>query len=407
MTNNDSQNNIFPQPNAILMCEDGREFQGYGIGAEGIVFGELCFNTAMSGYQEILSDPSYFGQIITFTTPHIGNIGANMEDIESKTIRAQGLVIRELPTKSANWRAEHSFDDWLVDNEITGIAGVDTREITNYIRTNGHQRVAIAFHNGGLRELDRGAIIDELSQVLSMKGAELTHHVSTLAPYEWRESLWDLTHGHKIISSDASSDNILHDHNFHAHDFHIVAIDYGAKLNILRHLTARNCQVTVVSGRASLAAIMALKPDGVFLSNGPGDPSATGIIATPIIQGLLAKNIPIFGICLGHQLLSLALNAETEKLHQGHRGANHPVKNLKTGKVEITSQNHGFVVKSDVVPNDVEVTHISLFDGTIEGIKHRTKPAFSVQYHPESSPGPHDSLYLFDEFIAMMQKTRV
>jgi carbamoyl-phosphate synthase small subunit len=391
MTNDNSNNNMFPQPNAILMFENGTEFQGYGIGLEGIVCGELCFNTAMTGYQEILTDPSYFGQIITFTSPHIGNVGSNAEDFESKHIKAQGLVVRELPTESSNWRAENGFNEWLLENEITGIAGIDTREITTYIRQHGHPRVAIAFHEGGLRELDRGAIIDALTNSPNMNGAELTQYVRSSEPYEWNESLWDLEQGYSTGAADG---------------FHVVAIDYGAKLNILRHLAARGFRVSVISGAASLAEIMALNPDGVFLSNGPGDPAATALSSTPVIQGLLAKNIPIFGICLGHQLLALAMGAKTEKLYQGHRGANHPVKNLQTGKVEITSQNHGFVVQSDVVPNEVEVTHVSLFDGTIEGIKHRTKPAFSVQYHPESSPGPHDSLYLFDEFMQFMAKNK-
>jgi carbamoyl-phosphate synthase small subunit len=381
------QNPIFPTPNAILLFENGTEFQGYGIGVEGMAFGELCFNTAMNGYQEILTDPSYYGQIITFTTPHIGNVGANIEDFESNNVKAQGLVLRELPTNYSNWRAQSNFNNWLINHEITGISGVDTRQITNYIRREGHPKVAIAFHEGGLREIDRGAIIAELTSTKDMNGAELTHFVRTEVSYEWDKPIWH-------FGGDAQNINA---------DLHVVAIDYGAKLNILRHLVERGCKVTVVSGKTPLSEILALNPDGVFLSNGPGDPAATGVFAAEIIKGLIEKNIPIFGICLGHQLLSLALGAKTEKLYQGHRGANHPVKNLRNGKVEITSQNHGFVVGSDTLPDCVEVTHISLFDGTIEGIKHKTKPAFSVQYHPESSPGPHDSLYLFDEFIKIMR----
>jgi carbamoyl-phosphate synthase small subunit len=381
------QSSIFPTPNAILLFEDGTEFQGYGIGAEGIAFGELCFNTAMNGYQEILTDPSYYGQIITFTTPHIGNVGVNNEDYESMTLKAQGLVVRELPTDYSNWRAESDFNTWLINNEITGIAGIDTRQITNYIRREGHPKVAIAFHESGLNQIDRGAIIAQLFEMGDMTGAELTHFVRTDKSYEWAKPIWQFD-----------------DNNPQAKDakFHVVAIDYGAKLNILRHLVERGCKVTVVGGNSSLSDILALQPDGVFLSNGPGDPAATGAFAVDIIKGLIEKNVPIFGICLGHQLLALALGAKTEKLYQGHRGANHPVKDLRNGKVEITSQNHGFVVQSDTLPDCVDITHISLFDGTIEGVKHKTKQAFSVQYHPESSPGPHDSLYLFDNFMAMM-----
>jgi carbamoyl-phosphate synthase small subunit len=380
-----------PAPNAVLLFEDGTEYQGYGIGAEGIAYGELCFNTAMTGYQEILTDPSYFGQIITFTTPHIGNVGANVEDIESYHIKAQGLVIREPITDPANWRSGAHFQQWLLERDMTGISGIDTREITTAIRKHGHSKVAIAYHQGGLREIDRNALMTQLVDMDDMHGAELTQYVRTRTPYEWHESLWQREAGYGQGKGNG---------------FHVVAIDYGAKLNILRHLTRRGCKVTVVGGDTPLMEVLALQPDGIFLSNGPGDPAATAITATPVIQGIVERGIPLFGICLGHQLLALACGAQTEKLYQGHRGANHPVKNLRTNEVEITSQNHGFVVQSDMIPETIEVTHISLFDGTIEGIKHRNKPAFSVQYHPESSPGPHDSLYLFDEFIGLM-KARV
>ncbi len=379
---------IIPPANALLLFEDGTEFEGYGIGSEGIVCGELCFNTGMSGYQEILTDPSYHGQIITFTAPHIGNVGCNGDDIESHhVIAARGLIIREPITAPSNWRATNHFNDWLCERDLTGICGIDTRALTTYMRMYGHPKVAIAFEAAGIDEIDRNALMTELHGTASMRGAELTKRVMSDHTRQWTQSAWHQDTGF---------------HDKEDGQYHVVAIDYGAKLNILRLLTHRDCRVTVVPGNASLEEILRLEPDGVFLSNGPGDPSATAAFAAPVIQGLLENNIPLFGICLGHQLLALAMGAHTEKMYQGHRGANHPVKSLSNDRVEITSQNHGFVVRSDGLPRDVEVTHLSLFDGTIEGIRHTKKPAFSVQYHPESSPGPHDSQYLFDQFVEMM-----
>ncbi|TAE31919.1 MAG: carbamoyl-phosphate synthase small subunit [Alphaproteobacteria bacterium] len=376
-----------PKPNAILLFEDGTEFEGYGIGAEGVTIGELCFNTSMTGYQEILTDPSYHGQIITFTAPHIGNVGCNDEDKESTTYGAAGLVIREAITEPSSWRAQSHMHDWLVQRDVTGISGIDTRALTIHMRQHGYPRVAIAYDAVGTHHIDRDALVAALSQLPSMKGAELTQHVQCAHPYGWTQNRWTLGGGYS--ESDASLK-------------HVVALDFGAKHNILRMLVHVGCRVTVVPGNMSADSIMELNPDGVFLSNGPGDPMATAAFAVPTIKALLERNIPIFGICLGHQLLALALGARTDKMYQGHRGGNHPVQHIVSGAVEITSQNHGFVVKSDDLPDMIEVTHISLFDGTIEGFRHKTKAAFSVQYHPESSPGPHDSRYLFEQFRRMM-----
>jgi carbamoyl-phosphate synthase small subunit len=382
---------FLPPYNAVLVMENGDEFYGYGIGREGTVYGELCFNTAMTGYQEILTDPSYYGQIINFTTPHIGNVGCNKEDIESNVESARGCIIREAITTPSSWRALRGFDEWLDDKAITGISGLDTRALTSFIRTHGHPKVAIAYHADGLSAIDTSAMHAELAAMNSLKGLELTEFVTDPVQRNWSESIWEIDSGYTQKT--------------HSH-FHVVAIDYGAKMNILRLLTAKGCRVTVVPGNSDIDTIMKLNPDGVFLSNGPGDPAATAHFALPVIKAILEKKLPLFGICLGHQLLALALGAKTDKMYQGHRGANHPVKHLDTGKVEITSQNHGFVVHSDSLPAHVKVTHLSLFDGTIEGIKSTKHPAFSVQYHPESSPGPHDSEYLFDHFVTMIRENR-
>lgn len=384
-----TQHFLIPEPNAILLFEDGTEFAGYGVGCEGIICGELCFNTAMSGYEEILTDPSYYGQIINFTMPHVGNIGCNSEDIESTVSAARGLVVREPITEPSNWRSDMHFNDWLQIKELTGISGIDTRALTAHIRTHGHPTIAIGYDMGGLREIDRSALMTELSRTKSMKGAELSSHVRADEVRQWSQTIWRLQDGYGQRETGR---------------YRVVAIDYGAKMNILRLLTTKDCKVIVVPGDISLKDVLALEPDGVFLSNGPGDPEATARFAVPVIQGLLQKNIPIFGICLGHQLLARAMGAKTEKMHQGHRGANHPVKNHRNSHVEITSQNHGFVVRSSGLPRDIDVTHSSLFDGTIEGLRHKEKPAFSVQYHPEASPGPHDSRYLFDEFVEMIRQ---
>jgi len=352
--------------------------------------GEICFNTGMTGYQETLTDPSYCGQIITFTFPHIGNIGCNDEDIEATKPFCSGLVVRERPTLPSSFRSQTSLDAWLKKWNIPGICGVDTRAITRHIRMKGAQNAMIV---SGAKDELAGHIADaqeELKGFPNMEGRELAASVSTDKPYEWTKGLWRL--------SRATGNGQR------ATTHHVVAIDYGEKINILRSLAERGLKVTVVPAQTPAEEILKLKPDGIFLSNGPGDPAATGKYAVPILQKLVASGTPIFGICLGHQLLGLALGGKTEKLKQGHRGANQPVKNLETGNVEITSQNHGFAVVESSLPPSVKVTHVSLFDGTVEGLRCTDKPVFCVQYHPESSPGPHDSQYLFDDFVKMMEK---
>lgn len=374
---------------ACLVLADGTVFFGKRIGADTSAIGEICFNTGMTGYQETLTDPSFASQIITFTFPHVGNVGCNEEDMESLRPSVSGLVVRELPTLPSNFRSQISLQDWLIKHNIPGIAGVDTRALTRYIRKNGAQNAMIVSHGSWVMGHEK--YLEELRNTPSMEGRELARTVTTPQPYDWTQGLWALspmTHAPKPMT------------------YHVVAIDYGEKLNILRCLAERGCKVTVVPATTSAEAILAYKPDGVFLSNGPGDPAATGQYAIPVLQNLIASGVPIFGICLGHQLLSLALGGKTEKLKQGHRGANQPVKNLATGAVEITSQNHGFAVIEASLPANVRVTHSSLFDGTNEGLRVEGKPIFSVQYHPESSPGPHDSQYLFDQFVAMMEKHR-
>jgi len=363
-------------------------FFGRAVGASGITAGELCFNTAMTGYQEILTDPSYAGQIITFTFPHIGNTGCNDEDIEAIKPRCSGLVLREYPTLPSNFRSNISLDAWLKKNNLSGICGVDTRALTRHIRKNGAQNAVIArITDDGLRMTELQA---KLNACPSMNGLDLAKPVTTKKPYEWNKGLWSLS---PVIRHPSS---VIR---------HVVAIDYGIKQNILRSLAERGCKVTVVPATASAEEILKYKPDGIFLSNGPGDPAATGQYALPIIKKLIESGLPIFGICLGHQLLGLALGGKTEKMTQGHRGANHPVKDLKSGKVIITSQNHGFVVSKKNLPADLEVTHLSLFDGTIQGLRHKTKPIFCMQGHPEASPGPHDSGYAFDQFVTLMKSS--
>ncbi|MCI5061058.1 MAG: glutamine-hydrolyzing carbamoyl-phosphate synthase small subunit [Alphaproteobacteria bacterium] len=372
---------------AVVVFADGTTLYGYGIGTAGNALGEVCFNTSMTGYQEILTDPSYAGQIINFTFPHIGNVGTNAEDIEAQKPHARGLIIREDMTGPSNWRATAHLDEWLKQHEMVGICGLDTRALTRHIRDSGAPNAVICHAKDGKFDLD--ALKEQAANWSGLEGLDLAKDVTCDKPYEWTEASWDLKDGYGTQDTPK---------------YHVVAVDFGAKYNILRYLTSAGCRVTVVPATTSADDILALKPDGVFLSNGPGDPAATGEYAVPTIQALLDKNIPLFGICLGHQMLALALGGKTEKMHLGHRGANHPVKDLQTGTVEITSQNHGFQVIPDSLPKDVEITHTSLFDDSNEGIKHKTKPVFSVQYHPEASPGPQDSHYLFDRFVEMIEE---
>jgi carbamoyl-phosphate synthase small subunit len=385
-------------PNAALVLADGSMFSGYGIGKEGSTSGEICFNTSMTGYQEILTDPSYTGQLICFTFPHVGNVGCNVEDLEStvenqETSGASGLILREAITEPSNFRSAAHLNDWLKRRGITGISGIDTRALTRHIRTSGAQNCAIGFVAQGAWQLAREKAEKALSQAPDMNGLELSAHVTTKENYEWNTPRWSLTPA-------------LHAPPATHHPLHVVAVDYGIKLNILRSLTSAGCRVTIVPATATAEEILAHKPDGVFLSNGPGDPAATGSYAVPVIKKIIASDIPVFGICLGHQMLGIALGCRTEKMRQGHRGANHPVKDLATGKVEITSQNHGFAISDAGLPPEVLVTHRSLFDGTIQGIAVKGKPIFSVQGHPEASPGPQDSQYLFAQFVGMIQQQK-
>ncbi len=379
---------ILASKNAALIFPTGEVIYGFGIGKKSKTSGEICFNTAITGYQEILTDPSYSGQIINFTFPHIGNVGVNDSDIESSNPKAKGLIIREDITSPANYRSQNNLNDWLIKNEITGICGVDTRKITKIIKEQGAKNVAIIY-NDNIEDINFSDVIKELQKSGDLDGVELASSASLNRQYNWSdEGKWDQV-----------------ENNYHQvkdKKFKVVAIDYGAKLNILRCLTEAGCEVIVVPAKISFEEIIKHNPNGVFLSNGPGDPAETGKYAVPMIQKIVENNIPLFGICLGHQLLSLAMNAKTSKMHQGHRGANHPVQDLQTKKVEITSQNHGFCVDEATLPECLEITHRSLFDGTIEGVRVKNKPAFSVQYHPESSPGPSDSYYLFERFIESM-----
>ena len=377
--------------NALLLLADGTVFYGFGLGVAGQTIGEICFNTGMTGYQEVLTDPSYAGQIITFTFPHIGNVGANEEDIEATLPHARGLVVREPITNPSNFRSQHHLQEWLEEHEMTGICGVDTRALTLHIREKGAQNALILHAAPGQALPSPEELRAELRAHPDLNGMELAESVTTAEPYGWTQTIWRLSTNGFGKSGECKQ--------------HVVAIDYGEKLNILRLLADYGCKVTVVPAKTPAKDILALNPDGIFLSNGPGDPAATGQYALPILRELLESGVPIFGICLGHQLLALAMGAKTAKMHQGHRGCNHPVKNLLNGKVEITSQNHGFSVTRESVPDDVEITHVSLFDGCVEGLRHKTKPAFCVQYHPESSPGPHDSRYLFEEFVALMERS--
>jgi len=375
-------------PNAILVLQNGKFFKGTGLGYEGVATGEVCFNTSITGYQEIISDPSYADQIINFTFPHIGNVGANNEDHESDKIWTKGVIINSEITNPSNYRSLKHLDLWLKKNKIVGITGIDTRSLTNIIRDKGAPKGTIS--NNSKTKINIKKILIKTQKWSGLNNLDLAKVVTTKKNYIWN--------GYKTWKKDQGF--IKNKKKLK----HVVAIDYGIKKNILRYFSDFNCKVTVVPCKTSSDEIFNLKPDGIFLSNGPGDPAATGIYAIPIIKHLIKKNIPIFGICLGHQLLALSLGAKTRKMNLGHRGANHPVKNLLKGNVEITSQNHGFEVVKKSLPNNVIVTHQSLFDNSIEGIQLKNKPIFSVQYHPESNPGPQDSVYLFRKFINSMKK---
>lgn len=376
-------------PTAVLALAEGTVLKGYGLGAVGKAVGEVCFNTSLTGYQEILTDPSYAGQLITFTFPHIGNVGCNDEDEESRTPAARGCILGTGISEPSNWRARQHLADWLKSRSLVGLYGVDTRQLTHLIRKGGAPNGVIQFAPDGA--FDIPALIAEAKAWPGLEGMDLAIEVTCQQSYSWREGQWHTGQGFT---------------EGHSWRHHVVAVDYGAKYNILRCLVENGCRVTVVPATATAEDILAHRPDGLFLSNGPGDPNATGQYAVPVIKALLAANLPIFGICLGHQLLALALGGQTEKMHQGHRGANHPVKDLRTDRVEITSQNHGFVVVSESLPKSVELTHVSLFDGSCEGLALRGKPVFSVQYHPEASPGPKDSQHLFARFAAMMDQVK-
>jgi carbamoyl-phosphate synthase small subunit len=374
------------RPNAALALADGTVFLGVGGGSPGIHVGELVFNTSITGYQEILTDPSYAGQIVTFTFPHIGNVGTNHEDIEALTPYARGMVSRAQITEPSNWRNAQPLDAWLASRDITAIAGVDTRRITRILRKTGAQGAALAYLPDAALDLDD--LVARAKGWPGLEGMDLAGEVSCRQRYRWHESSWEWGQGYGG-GTEAGP--------------HVVAIDYGVKRNILRSLAGLGCRVTVVPAATTADEVLAQAPDGVLLSNGPGDPAATGAYAVPEIRKLVDSGKPVFGICLGHQMLGIALGARTEKMPFGHHGANHPVQDLTTGKVEITSQNHGFAVADTDLPDGVEVTHRSLFDGTVQGIRLKGRPVFSVQYHPEASPGPMDSSHLFDRFLALIK----
>jgi carbamoyl-phosphate synthase small subunit len=372
----------------ILVLENGNYFKGIGLGYESAATGEVCFNTAITGYQEIISDPSYAEQIINFTFPHVGNVGTNKEDHESDKIWTKGVIINTEITEPSNYRSLNHLDGWLKKNKIVGITGIDTRNLTNFIRDKGAPKGTISFSKKS--KFNIKDLIKSTNKWSGLKNLDLAKKVSTKKNYAWSGlKTWKKNEGY--LKNKKKS-------------LHVVAIDYGIKKNILRYFSDFNCKVTVVPCKTSAKEILKLNPNGVFLSNGPGDPAATGKYAISIIKELIKNNVPIFGICLGHQILALTLGAKSKKMKLGHRGANHPVKNLIKGNVEITSQNHGFEIIKKSLPKNVEVTHKSLFDNCIEGIRLKNKPIFSVQYHPESNPGPQDSVYLFKEFINYMKK---
>jgi len=384
---------LLPGVTGILVLADGTVLQGIGVGAVGDAVGEVCFNTAMTGYQEILTDPSYMAQIVAFTFPHIGNVGTNVEDIEqmsgSAETAARGAIFRDLPTKPANWRADADLETWMTRRGVIGLAGVDTRALTRAIREHGMPHGVIAHDPEGKFDID--ALVAKAKAWAGLEGLDLAKDASCLQPFVYDEGLWDWNGGY-AKPGEAK--------------YEVVVVDYGVKRNILRGLTSVGAHVTVVPAKTTAEEILARNPDGVLLSNGPGDPAATGEYAVPEIKKLVESGKPVFGICLGHQMLARALGAKTVKMDQGHHGANHPVKDLTTGKVEIVSMNHGFTVDRESLPEPVVETHVSLFDGTNAGLALKDRPVFSVQHHPEASPGPTDSLYIFERFASLMDKAK-
>ena len=375
-------------PSAILVLDNKTILKGIGLGYQGEATGEVCFNTSLTGYQEIISDPSYAGQIINFTFPHIGNVGTNNEDIESDKIWTRGVIFNSEITNPSNYRSLKHLDEWLKKNKIVGITGLDTRSLTNFIRDKGAPRGTISNNKSGKFNIKK--LIKKTTNWPGLNGMDLAQEVSTIKNYNWKGlKTWNKEQGYKKNNKKK---------------YRVIAIDYGIKKNILRYFSNFSCDVRVVSCKENVQNILKYKPHGIFLSNGPGDPAATGKYAIPIVQQLIKSGLPVFGICLGHQILALALNAKTRKMKLGHRGANHPVKNLITNKVEITSQNHGFEVIKESLKKNTEITHISLFDNSIEGIRLKNKPVFSVQYHPEANPGPQDSKYLFSHFMEDVKK---
>ena len=380
---------------AILVLADGTVFRGVAIGAAGSSVGEVVFNTAMTGYQEILTDPSYCRQIVTLTYPHIGNVGINDEDVESRQVFASGLVIRDLSLTVSNWRSRQSLPEYLKANNVVAIAGIDTRRLTRILREKGSQNGCIATGN------DEAAALEAARGFAGLAGMDLAKEVSCDKPYEWTEGVWELGSQESGIRNQESVKTGLPQ----SLPFHVVAYDFGVKSNILRMLASRGCRITVVPAKTAAKEVLAMKPDGVFLSNGPGDPEPCDY-AIAATQQILASEIPLFGICLGHQIMGLAVGAKTVKMKFGHRGANHPVQDLASRRVMITSQNHGFAVDAATLPNSARVTHVSLFDGTLQGFELTDKPAFCFQGHPEASPGPHDVDGLFDKFIEMMENAK-